>query len=264
MIKNLLNADEDPPPGTKVIIEETVVDPPVENSAPAIPATSAAPPETPPRDEVPGEAQIFTEPSDEKPSPESFEESAATLKEPPAPLDQDAESLSALMADIENLDERDLDALENRLESAAARDQSVGKRINETETAQTTDVEAGQPPLAAPAETSIPAEAVSENPPVTEPFEPPRPPVDAMPTAGTLFQTEEAPRQSMGETIRQSGLAYSAAIVLVGSVVFTMILGWFADLLLGSSPWGIVGGIVIGGIIGFIQFFRITSQIFRK
>ncbi|HVE58113.1 MAG TPA: hypothetical protein VNB22_14875, partial [Pyrinomonadaceae bacterium] len=82
-------------------------------------------------------------------------------------------------------------------------------------------------------------------------------------TAGTLFQSEVKPL-SASETIRQSGMAYSAAIVLFGSVVFMMILGWFADLLLGSSPWGIVGGIILGGIVGFIQFFRITSQIFKK
>lgn len=66
------------------------------------------------------------------------------------------------------------------------------------------------------------------------------------------------------ETIRQSGLAYSAAIALAASVVFMLIVGWGADLLFGSSPWGIVTGIVIGAIIGFIQFFRINARIFRK
>jgi F0F1-type ATP synthase assembly protein I len=33
---------------------------------------------------------------------------------------------------------------------------------------------------------------------------------------------------------------------------------------LGSSPWGIVAGIVLGSLIGFVQFFRITSQIFKN
>ena len=81
--------------------------------------------------------------------------------------------------------------------------------------------------------------------------------------APTIFQNEYKP-ESPGETIRQSGLAYSAAIVLFVSVVFMLVIGWLADLLLGSSPWGIVGGIIIGAIIGFVQFFRITSQIFKK
>lgn len=69
------------------------------------------------------------------------------------------------------------------------------------------------------------------------------------------------PTESTGETMRKTGLAWSAAIVFFGSVVFMLILGWFADLLFGSSPWGIVVGIVFGSIIGFMQFFRITSRI---
>ena len=42
-----------------------------------------------------------------------------------------------------------------------------------------------------------------------------------------------------------------------------LVLGWGADLLFGSSPWGMVCGIVIGSLIGFIQFFRLSSQIFK-
>jgi len=78
------------------------------------------------------------------------------------------------------------------------------------------------------------------------------------------FVVSDAEPQSMAETVRQSGLAYSAGIALFAAVVFMMVLGWGADLLLGTSPWGIVGGIVLGSVIGFIQFFRITSQIFKK
>jgi hypothetical protein len=78
------------------------------------------------------------------------------------------------------------------------------------------------------------------------------------------FVIPEAEPQSMAETVRQSGLAYSAGIALFAAVVFMMILGWGADLLLGTSPWGMVGGIVLGSVIGFVQFFRLTSQIFRK
>ena len=66
------------------------------------------------------------------------------------------------------------------------------------------------------------------------------------------------------DTVRQSGLAYSAGIAFFAAVVFMLILGWGADVLLGTSPWGIVGGVVLGSVIGFVQFFRITSQIFKK
>ena len=67
---------------------------------------------------------------------------------------------------------------------------------------------------------------------------------------------------SQGESIRRSGLAWSAGIAFFGSVAFTLFLGWIADILLGISPWGIIGGIIFGSVIGFVQFFRITSRIF--
>ena len=70
--------------------------------------------------------------------------------------------------------------------------------------------------------------------------------------------------ESIEETARRSGLAWSAGIVFFSSVAFMLFLSWIADLFLGSSPWGIVGGIVLGSIIGFVQFFRMTSQIFSS
>ena len=78
------------------------------------------------------------------------------------------------------------------------------------------------------------------------------------------FTLSESEPQSLSENIRQSGLAYSAGIVLFASVAFMLVIGWGADVLLGSSPWGLVSGIVLGALIGFVQFFRLTSQIFKK
>ncbi len=78
------------------------------------------------------------------------------------------------------------------------------------------------------------------------------------------FVLSTAEPESFAETTRRSGLAWSAGIVFFASIVFMLILGWGADLLFGSSPWGIVAGIVLGSLIGFIQFFRLTSQIFTK
>lgn len=73
----------------------------------------------------------------------------------------------------------------------------------------------------------------------------------------------ETSTESIAESARQSGLAYSAAIAFFASVVFMLIIGWGADLLFGTSPWGMVVGIVTGAIIGFVQFFRINSRIFK-
>ena len=78
-----------------------------------------------------------------------------------------------------------------------------------------------------------------------------------------LFQPLPEP-ESFAETARKSGLAYAAAITLTASIVFMLVIGWFADLLFGSSPWGIVGGILLGSLVGFVQFFRMTAQIFKN
>ena len=202
MIKNLLNADEDPPPGTKVVIEDSVVNPPVEQQS-----TEAPPGEE--SSENLETRQVFEIPEDAK----FFINSSEIIDE---------------TGKIEEI----IDSPSNQIIEMVSGDSEPLK----------------------------PVETESEKPPVVEPIGNEK--MDNMPS-GILFQSEAKP-QSTGETIRQSGLAYSAAIVLFGSVVFMMIFGWFADLILGSSPWGIACGIVLGGIIGFIQFFRITSQIFKK
>jgi F0F1-type ATP synthase assembly protein I len=77
------------------------------------------------------------------------------------------------------------------------------------------------------------------------------------------FSKAEYTAPTAGESIRMTGLAWSAGISLFAAIVFMMLLGWFADLLLGSAPWGLVGGIILGSIIGFIQFFRINQEILR-
>ena len=78
------------------------------------------------------------------------------------------------------------------------------------------------------------------------------------------FVISEAPPDSLAETARRRGLAWSAGIVFFAAVVFMLIIGWGADLLFGTSPWGMVAGIILGSLIGFIQFFRLTSQIFKN
>ncbi len=76
------------------------------------------------------------------------------------------------------------------------------------------------------------------------------------------FTPEPFPTESADETVRRSGLAYSIGIVFVVSVAFMLLLGWIADWMFGTKPWGLVGGIVLGSIIGFVQVVRISSRIF--
>ena len=78
-----------------------------------------------------------------------------------------------------------------------------------------------------------------------------------------IFQPPVEP-ESIGDTARKSGLAYGAAVTLFGSVIIMLFVGWLADWLLKTSPWGIIIGIVLGAVVGFYQFFKITSSIFKN
>ena len=77
------------------------------------------------------------------------------------------------------------------------------------------------------------------------------------------YAMSSAPQESAAETIRRTGMAWSLGIAFFSAVGFMLILGWGADLLFGSSPWGVVVGLVIGSLIGFYQLFRMSSQIFK-
>jgi ATP synthase protein I len=63
------------------------------------------------------------------------------------------------------------------------------------------------------------------------------------------------------EVNRKSGLAYAAALSLFASVVSGLIAGWLLDRWLGTGPWLLVVGIVLGAAAGFYEFIRITSKI---
>ena len=69
---------------------------------------------------------------------------------------------------------------------------------------------------------------------------------------------------SQAESARRMGLGYAAGITFFATVAFMIFIGWGADLLLGTRPWGMVVGIVLGAVIAFIQFFRITNRIYAK
>lgn len=190
MIKSLLDADENPPPGTKVIIEETVLNPPPE----IVPETE------------PGER--FTEKEDILEIPE----------------------FDGLDKNIQHVEPDDASAIFDAASGANTFQIPDEKPFSEQEREQSN-------------------------------FEDEK----------LLFQSIDSVNQTDGfvpetqaETIRKSGLAYAAAITLFGAIVFLLLIGWLADLLLGTSPWGAVGGIVLGSVIGFVQFFRMTSQILKN
>ena len=87
---------------------------------------------------------------------------------------------------------------------------------------------------------------------------------DPTSSADEPYLMSSAPKESAADTIRRTGMAWSLGIAFFSAVVFMLILGWGADLLFGTSPWGVVVGIVAGSLIGFFQLFRLSSQIFKN
>ena len=64
-----------------------------------------------------------------------------------------------------------------------------------------------------------------------------------------------------GEINRKSGIAYAAGFALFACVLCLTAVGWAADKLWGTRPWLLVAGVVLGAIVGFYQFIRLTSQL---
>jgi ATP synthase protein I len=67
--------------------------------------------------------------------------------------------------------------------------------------------------------------------------------------------------QDKAEEARKGGMAYAAAFALFSSVVICLGLGWLLDRWLGTKPWLLVVGIVLGSILGLYEFVRITNKI---
>jgi ATP synthase protein I len=63
------------------------------------------------------------------------------------------------------------------------------------------------------------------------------------------------------ETNRKSGIAYAAALTLFACVASLTGVGWLLDRWLGTKPWLLVIGIVLGAVVGFYQFIRLTSKL---
>jgi ATP synthase protein I len=63
------------------------------------------------------------------------------------------------------------------------------------------------------------------------------------------------------EINRKSGLAYAAAFSLFACVVSGLIIGWLLDRWLGTKPWLLITGIVLGAAAGFYEFIRQTAKI---
>jgi len=63
------------------------------------------------------------------------------------------------------------------------------------------------------------------------------------------------------EVNRKSGLAYAAAFSLFAAVAGGLIGGWLLDRWLGTAPWLLVTGIVLGSAAGLYEFIRASAKL---
>ena len=63
------------------------------------------------------------------------------------------------------------------------------------------------------------------------------------------------------EINRKSGLAYAAGFSLFAAVLAGLIVGWLLDRWLGTSPWLLITGIILGAAAGFYELIRSASKI---
>lgn len=69
------------------------------------------------------------------------------------------------------------------------------------------------------------------------------------------------PEENEENENRKSATAYAAALALFFSVATLLGVGWLLDHWLGTYPWLMVAGIVIGSMLGLYEFVRITSKL---
>jgi ATP synthase protein I len=60
------------------------------------------------------------------------------------------------------------------------------------------------------------------------------------------------------------GFGLRVSIEMVSALIVGVGLGWVADHFLGSRPWGIIGGFLLGSAAGFANVFRAVQGMGRS
>lgn len=62
--------------------------------------------------------------------------------------------------------------------------------------------------------------------------------------------------RSFQESAEQSGPAAGASYTLIGAIILLGGIGYAVDRWRGTSPWGILAGLLLGLIVGFVDLAR--------
>lgn len=67
--------------------------------------------------------------------------------------------------------------------------------------------------------------------------------------------------EAFQDTVRQSGPAASGSYALIGAIILLGGIGYAVDRWQGTSPWFLLGGLLLGIIVGF---YELAKTVFRK
>jgi F0F1-type ATP synthase assembly protein I len=62
-------------------------------------------------------------------------------------------------------------------------------------------------------------------------------------------------------TLSRSGPAAAASYTLIGAIILLGGIGYAVDSWLGTAPWGLFGGLILGLIVGF---YELAKTIWRR
>jgi len=62
--------------------------------------------------------------------------------------------------------------------------------------------------------------------------------------------------KSLQENAAAAGPAAAASYTLIGAILLLGGIGYAIDLWRGTSPWGLIGGLLLGVIVGFYELVK--------
>lgn len=74
-------------------------------------------------------------------------------------------------------------------------------------------------------------------------------------------QSLEESLDAFQENLRKSGPAASAGYALIGAILLLGGAGYAIDWWRGTSPWGLLGGLLLGIVVGF---YELAKTVWRK
>lgn len=74
-------------------------------------------------------------------------------------------------------------------------------------------------------------------------------------------RSPKRPLETLHSVIRQSGPAATASYSLIGAILVFGGLGYALDQWRSTAPWGLLGGLCLGLIVGFYQ---LAAMVWRR